>query len=363
MTILFRYLLREYLKMFTMCFAGLMTIYLVIDFFEKVRRFLRYDADWADVLAYFLLKTPGISYQIAPLAMLMATLLSLGVLSRNHEITAMRSCGISLYRLALPFLACAITIGAVLLMFSSTVTPLASALAEQIKVTQIEKRMVPVSLKAPQPWLRLNHRLLMNLDHLEMNGHRLGRVRLYQLTKDFRLERLTEAKEAIYSPEGWVLRAGRTRQFEHDGSVMVSEFGEQRLPLAQIPEDFTTWFSLDSDDMTFTDIRQYVTRLERSGMTSARLLTDYHGRIAFPFVAVIMAITGIALSLIRSGTRGGSMAVGIGQALVVGFCYWATHSIAIALGRSGVLIPILAGWMANLVFISFGSYLFLKVRY
>jgi lipopolysaccharide export system permease protein len=41
MTILFRYLLREYLKIFAMCFSGLMTVYLVIDFFEKVRRFLR----------------------------------------------------------------------------------------------------------------------------------------------------------------------------------------------------------------------------------------------------------------------------------------------------------------------------------
>ena len=72
MPILFRYLLREYGKIFTMCFSGLMTIYLVIDFFEKVRRFLRYDANWLDVLTYFLLKAPAISFQIAPLAILMA---------------------------------------------------------------------------------------------------------------------------------------------------------------------------------------------------------------------------------------------------------------------------------------------------
>ncbi|HMZ56656.1 MAG TPA: LptF/LptG family permease, partial [Nitrospira sp.] len=97
MTILFRYMLREYVKIFGMCFSGLMTIYLVIDFFEKVRRFLRYDAHALDVLAYFVLKMPAISYQIAPLAVLMATLLTIGLLSRSHEITAMRSCGISLY--------------------------------------------------------------------------------------------------------------------------------------------------------------------------------------------------------------------------------------------------------------------------
>jgi len=62
MSILFRYLLREYGKIFTMCFSGLMTIYLVIDFFEKVRRFLCYDDDWLDVMKYFFLKVPAIFF-------------------------------------------------------------------------------------------------------------------------------------------------------------------------------------------------------------------------------------------------------------------------------------------------------------
>jgi lipopolysaccharide export system permease protein len=57
------------------------------------------------------------------------------------------------------------------------------------------------------------------------------------------------------------------------------------------------------------------------------------------------------------------MAMGIGQALAVGFCYWTTHSIAIALGRGGALTPLIAGWMANVLFMSFGLYLMLKVRY
>src|SRR3954464_13594118 len=96
MSILFRYLLREYGKIFTMCFSGLMTIYLVIDFFEKVRRFLRYDADWIDFLTYFFLKVPAISFQIAPLAILMATLLTFGLLSRGNEITAMLRGAVSL---------------------------------------------------------------------------------------------------------------------------------------------------------------------------------------------------------------------------------------------------------------------------
>jgi lipopolysaccharide export system permease protein len=123
MSILFRYIFREYGKVFLMCFSALMTVYLVIDFFEKIRRLLRFDADWLDVLTYFLLKTPAISFQIAPLAILMATLLTFGLLSRGHEITAMRSCGISLLWIASPFIAFATGISLVLLLFSSIVIP------------------------------------------------------------------------------------------------------------------------------------------------------------------------------------------------------------------------------------------------
>jgi lipopolysaccharide export system permease protein len=76
-----------------------------------------------------------------------------------------------------------------------------------------------------------------------------------------------------------------------------------------------------------------------------------------------MAMVGIALSLKRTGVRGGGMAIGIGQALVIGFLYWAAYSIAIALGRSGVMAPLLAGWLTNLLFLSYGCYLYLKVSH
>ncbi|MCP9451030.1 MAG: LptF/LptG family permease, partial [Nitrospira sp.] len=104
MTILFRYVLREHVKIFLMCFSGLLTIYMVIDFFEKVRRFLRYDSGVAPLLVYFALKIPAVSFQVAPFAVLVATLLTIGLLSRSNEITALRSCGVSLLRMTSPFL-------------------------------------------------------------------------------------------------------------------------------------------------------------------------------------------------------------------------------------------------------------------
>ncbi len=363
MPILFRYLLREYGKIFTMCFSGLMTIYLVIDFFEKVRRFLRYDANWLDFLTYFLLKAPAISFQIAPLAILMATLLTFGLLSRGHEITAMRSCGISLFWIISPFIAFAAGIALVLLLFSSTVIPLAAGKSEEIRTTRIEKKPPAAAVKLMQPWTRVGADRLMHVTSVSVGGELLGGVRLFQFDRNFQLVDMTEANEGRYSDSTWTLYQGRHRRFPPDGTVSTTVFDRQAIVLPLIPDDFTTWLAGDSELMTFHDIRAYTRRRQQQGSQAARLTVDYYSRIAFPFVTVIMVLVGIALSLRRSGTRGGGMAMGIGQALAVGFCYWTTHSIAIALGRGGAVTPLIAGWMANVLFMSYGLYLMFKVRY
>src|SRR5262245_6327141 len=363
MKILFRYILREYAKIFGMCFAGLMTIYLVVDFFEKVRLFLRYDARWVDVLTYLALKTPAISFQIAPMAILMATLLTIGLLSRSHEITAMRSCGISLTWIASPFLTLAIATALLLLLFSSTVIPMASNKAEEIRVTHIEKKPSSTALKLPQPWARMGADTLLHVTTVAVGGQSLAGVQLLHFDRQFRLIDMTEAEEARYANGSWTLHHGFKRNFLPDGTVTLQQFDQIPVPLTLIPDDFTTWLASESEAMTFREIREHTSRLYQSGSQIARLKTDYYGRIAFPFVTIIMVLVGIALSLRRSGTRGGSMAMGIGQALVIGFCYWATHSIAIAFGRGGALPPMVAGWMTNVLFLSFGLYLMLKVRY
>jgi len=363
MPILFRYLLREYAKIFTMCFSGLMTIYLVIDFFEKVRRFLRYDANWLDVLTYFLLKAPAISFQIAPLAILMATLLTFGLLSRGHEITAMRSCGISLPWITFPFIAFAAGITLVLLFFSSTVIPSAARKSEEIKTTRIEKKLPAEAVKLKQPWTRVGPDSLMQVTSVSVGGDLLGNVRLFQFDPNFQLVEMTEADEARYRDSAWTLYQGRLRRFSPDGAVSTTTFDRQPIVMTLIPDDFSIWLAGDFELMTFHDIRAYSRRRVQQGSEAARLTTDYYSRIAFPFVTVVMALVGIALSLRRSGARGGSMAMGIGQALAVGFCYWTTHSIAIALGRGGVLTPLIAASIANLLFMSFGLYLMFKVRY
>lgn len=355
-------MLREQAKIFVMCLSGLMTVYLVVDFFEKVRKFIRYDAEFVTIAEYFVLRTPSIFFQIAPLAVLMATLLTLGVFSRNKEITAMQSCGIGLARIATPFLLFSLAVALTLFLFSAVVIPHATTQAEYIKATKIEKKPGTPSVKTDRSWIQIGDHTLMNFAIVDPDGFTLHGISLYQLGTDFQLIRMTEADSAHYTAQGWVLLDGVHRKLLPNGLVQIDAFERAPIPLAQTPEDFSAWLSTETEEMTLADLRTYTNRLKQDGYNVTRFLTDYYGRIAFPFVSVVMATLGIALSLRQSGVRGRGMAMGIGLALAIGFLYWAAHSVAIALGHSGALAPLMAGWLTNLLFFSLGAALLLQVR-
>ena len=110
MSIISRYIVSSYLRIIVLCTGSFTTIYLVIDFLEKIGRFTRAQGKLQHILLFFLYKAPEIVNQVTPLAVLMATLLTLGMLSLNSELTAMRGCGLSLARITAPIFAIAFAV-------------------------------------------------------------------------------------------------------------------------------------------------------------------------------------------------------------------------------------------------------------
>ena len=105
------------------------------------------------MLMYFLYKIPDISFQLAPFAVLMASLLAIGLLNKNREITAMRSCGVSLFHVIIPFLAVGGLVTVILLGLTAVVIPLANAKAEYIRTVEIRKKPQPLSFTSKNLWL------------------------------------------------------------------------------------------------------------------------------------------------------------------------------------------------------------------
>ena len=366
MGIIFWYIFRQYMKVFLLCMTAVLTVYLVVDFFEKLRNFLKEDADLLVMLLFFLYRLPDISFQLAPLAALMATILTLGFLNKNQEITAMRSCGMSFFQIATPFLAFGMVASTILFSFTAVVVPLANKQAEYIKNVVIQKKPQTLTLGKDGLWLRFGQNALLKIESVKEdeagNGSYLQRIRLYRMGEDFDLKEIIEAEKATYRSPKWVLESASKREVSRDGRITVTQYGQLAMKLPFTPADFQTWMAVDPKNMTLRQLGEYINRLVRDGHKSDRMSTDYWARMAFSTVTFVMTLIGLSLSFRRTGTRGMTVARGIGQALGIGFLFWATHSIGIVLGRNGALLPIVSGWFAVLMFLIVGINMFLRVR-
>lgn len=363
MGILFWYIVRHYLGILILCLTGLVTIYLVIDFFEKLRRFLRHDAELTSMLLYFVFKIPEMSFQLVPFAVLMASLLAIGLLNKNREITAMRSCGVSLFHVTIPFLAVAGLVTVLLLGLTAVVIPLANAKAEYIRTVEIRKKAQPLSLTSENLWLYLQGNALMHVQRVDPTGTHLYNVTLYRLKDQFTLDTLLTADRAAFINEQWTLHNVAQRKIKPDGSVEMVHRTTLPLQLSLTPDDLMTWNALEPEHMTLNQLSAHVERLRQEKTSAARFLLDYWRRVAFAFVPFIMTILGVSIGLLDIGTRTVSTGKGIGQALGISFLFWATNSVGLTLGKSGALPPSIAAWIACLTFLIVSFNVFLKVRY
>ena len=362
MGILFWYIFRQYSKVFLLCMTAVLTVYLVVDFFEKLRNFLRHDAELITMFTYFFYRMPDISFQLAPLAALMGTILTLGFMNKNQEITAMRSCGMSFYQIATPFIVFGLVASTILFSFTAVFAPLSNKEADYIKNVVIQKKPQALTLDQDGLWLRFGQNALLKIDSVKMNGSFLEGIRLYQIGNDFKLQEIIEAQRANFTPQGWLLQPVKRRQVNPNGRITARQHQSLFFDIPLTPPDFQTWLAVKPKNMTLRLLGQYIQRMARDGHNTNRLSTDYWARIAFSTVTLVMTIIGLGISFFRPTTRGITVARGIGQALGIGFLFWAIHSIGVVLGRNGALFPFLGGWFAVAMFFMVGVNMFLRAR-
>ncbi|MDH3504590.1 MAG: LPS export ABC transporter permease LptG [Nitrospirota bacterium] len=356
------YVFGKFSRAFVMCLVTVLTIYLVVDFFEKLRKFLKYDADLTVIFSFFLYRIPEIAFLLAPLAALMASILTVGGLNRTREITAMRSCGLSFYQIAMPFFAFGALVSVVGLSLTAVLIPLANIKAEYVQSVLIQNKPEPLLLTPERLWLRVGRNHLLRIDSVTDDGFRLNSIHQYTLDDRFSLKKILEGKWAEFVDQEWVMEHVIERTFQEEERIQVNVVPRQVLSLSLTPDDFQNWFAQSPEHMSLYQLHDYVQRVVKDGHSPHRFLTDYWARIAYSLVPLVMTLLGISVSLRGSGVRGVGVAKGLGQTLAIGFFFWAAHSVGIVLGRNGAVLPIIGSWIATVMFLIIGINLFLKLK-
>jgi lipopolysaccharide export system permease protein len=357
--ILGRYIASTYLKILGLCIGAFVSVYLIIDFMEKIRAFTHAQAEIRYIGLFFLCKIPGIITQVTPLAILMATLLTLGGLSRTSEITAMRGCGISLPRIAAPILTISFIASLATLFADEVLTPASYTRMQYIQQVLIEKKSPNTFFRQQNIWYR-DESSIMEAKLFVPDTMTLKGITLWQMGNGMQPVRRIEAALGTYGDDRWLLKDVVMRVFTNGNVVRTDKMDEFPVPLGLRIDDLKK-LEKGTDNMGILALQSYCDKLQRGGYDPTRYLAQMHSRISLPFASLIMAFLGIPFAL--RGGRSSGIALGIAVSLAIGFSYFIINSMLLSFGQAGALPPVISAWAANCIFAALGVWLAMTINH
>jgi len=357
-TILDRYIAKEFCRFFLLVILSFITLFMIVDFFEKIRMFLSNHATLGQMASFFLFSVPMIASLTIPAAVLLATLVTYGSLARTQEIVAMKANGISLYRTSLVTLAISAVICIIAFIISEFITPYANQKADYIKYIEVQKRQTYATFKQHQIWYR-GRQGIYNFKMFDSATDTLKGVTINYLDKKLNLTMRIDAEKAQWQGGRWIFYNLLITSFQDGGFPTLERVSQKTIELPETPDDFKI-VQKDADQMGYLELRKYVRKIQSEGYDATRYLVDLQGKIAFPFVSLIMTLIGISFSL-RSD-RSGSLMQSLGAGIAIGFSYWLVHAFSMSLGSSGTISPLFAAWFANVLFGITAAMMYLRVR-
>jgi len=349
MRLLNRYIATEFLRYLGITLSAFVVLFLVGDFIEKVDDYIEHNAAVLDVLGYVLYGLPNVLFLMAPVAVLLSTLLSLGMMSRNSEIIAMKSSGIPLVRIVYPVIVMAGLMSLVIFWANDNIIPYCNSKAEYYRRVKIEKKPSVMSLKQDKFWFRGPEGEIINIGIIDFEKEvpLCHDVTFYTLDERFTLTRRIDADLMEWTGSGWELVDGTIYIFNTKGGPNTRMFDRFSVDIPEKPDDFRRMSKL-SQEMTFSELKGYIERLKAEGYNPTKYIVDMYGKVSFTLANLIMVIVAIPFSLRSS--RSGGMALAVGICVVVAISYWIIYSFSISLGHAGRFPPLFSAWVANLVF-------------
>jgi LPS export ABC transporter permease LptG len=335
-------------------------------------KLFRGDATTTMLLRYFVYEAPQFIYFVVPFSVLLASLVTIGGLTKNSELLVMRACGISLYRTAVPLLIFGLAGSGFLYALQERV--LARTNRESDRLEALIRGYPPPPSAFAQQWRLGRAGAIYHYDSFDPVAHRFSQLQIYEVNEQaWRLEAMTHVNQAALERrtgsdgrpafvwrghDGWsrdVVAA--TQPQSADPVVRYAAIDERDLPL-EPPNYFLNLVPV-ADQMTYGELRDYISQLQSSGAYVVPYVVALQRKIAFPFVTVVMTMLAVPFA-VTTGRRGAMYGVGAG--ILIAITYWISTSVFGALGAGGVLSPVLAAWAPNLLFGAAAACMILTVR-
>jgi len=358
MKIIEHYIFKEFIKSALYCMCVFVFLYIMADLFNYIDEMIKNQVPLIAIATYYLNFIPTIFVQITPIAVLLSTVYVLSNFNRTNEITALRVSGISLWYIIKPILVMGFLLSILVFLINDKVVPSALSASSEIRKNQIratdKKKSKEKELKDIAIYGTKNR--IIYVRSFDPHKKELKEIIILRHDNDQNVISKSSAQKGHWENGKWVFSDFSTYRLNESGDIIGSPlfFETKVFDLDETPEDFKK-LQWRTEFMSYKELSDYIHRFSGSGIRTVKeLLVDLYYKISFAFTSFIIIVVAAPLALLSN--RGG-MLIGIGISILVALSYYAISGICLAMGKAEILPPLLAAWMANIIFLGLGIFL------
>jgi len=350
MKIIDRYIFKGFVLPFLWCLFIFIVMAVIIDIFSFIDDIVKYKIAFSSLAAFYIYYCPMIFIQVTPMAALLSTIYLLSNLNKHNEIIAMKASGLSLWRIILPLLVMGLVISGAVFIVNDRVIPISSKVSNLIRRDELElaKRTRQAKVLENIAVYGSGNRIIFTRAY-DTEKKVLEDIIIHEHDMNQNLISKTTAPKAVWTRDGWLFYRVITYRTDGAGRLLGEPaFAEEKIiPLMEKPSDFANK-ELKADFMSYRELARYISNFGGAGARITRsLLVELHYKIALAFITPVIILLGVPFAIVSA--RGGVI-IGVGTSIVLGLLYYAAISTGIALGKAGILPPLVAAWFGNIIF-------------
>ncbi|MBF0511963.1 MAG: LptF/LptG family permease [Candidatus Omnitrophica bacterium] len=357
MRILDRYILKSIIFTFIGTVVTFAFLFILIDMFGNLQDFISKSVSIPVIIKYYISFLPSIIVQTSTMACLISVLFTYSSLNANNEIIAIRASGLNFWQITRPALVFALFISALVFLVNEKFVPQSSMINQDIRDTEI--KVIPSQKGKGKPVIRnltfygLKNRLYF-IDTFNPNTNELNGITIIGHDNHQNLVQKIVALKGKWTGIAWKFYNCQITQYNgampnSPGRMLIS--AEKLMDIREAPKDFVKQ-RMEVSAMNLKQLHDYIKRFSGSGAikTINNLRVDLQQKITFPLRNFIIVLIGLPFALMTVGKRKAMTFTSIAIALVIGFLYYVSDAVGLALAKGGTLLPWQGAWLTPILF-------------
>ena len=350
MTLLDRYLLKQFSRQLFLVLGSLISIYLLVDFFERIDNFLEAGKTVGLAVRYLFLKVPLMVEQLLPVSILLAGVITLGLLSHSREFLALKAGGICVSKVVRPLIGGGVIFTMLGMASSQWLLPPTTSASNTILLEEVKKQAARGIERQGRTFYR-GEQGIYSFARSELSRDDFTAFSYAAWDDKHKLVMFLSAKAAVYRDGVWSFTDGQLKERGVGGEFTTRIFDHLTLPLPDEPgEFFVRRYGVNESSL----MQLYEKASRKKGGGGRQAWIQFHQRLSYLCLGLPLLLLGLPVLLLVQQRWGRDLTLAIPISCGLAFAAWGWWSAAQAMSKASYLQPGISAWIMHLLATVFG---------